>query len=62
MERLSSSLMGKKLTNLTFEYTEYDKITKWLMENANIYTYENMEIDDATGNITLKVQIDDVVY
>ncbi len=62
LERLSTELMGKNLTKITIQHSDYNKVTKWLGENASIQTFDNMEFDYEKGTVTLNVPIDDVVY
>lgn len=54
--------MGKKLTAITYKYSDHDKIKRWLFENASINSFDNLEYDDENGMITMRVPIDDVVY
>ena len=62
LEKMSAKIMGKKMTKLTYSYEKHETIQKWLFENANIKTLNNLEYNDEKGEITVCVPIDDVVY
>ncbi|CDW87062.1 gtp-binding protein [Stylonychia lemnae] len=62
LQEMSSKLMGKKLTKITYKYSDHDKIQKWLFENANISQIDDFEFDDDSGDITINIPIDDVVF
>jgi len=36
IQEMSNKLMGKKLTQITYKYSDHDKIQRWLFENANL--------------------------
>ena len=60
--KLSASLMGKTHYVLSYKYSEHDKRSKWLRENANISQIDDLDFDEESESITVRLLMDEVVY
>lgn len=61
IQNFTSSIMGKKLIELKYFYSEHEKVSRWLLEHAGLNTVGDLEYDDE-NMITVRVPIDDIIY
>ena len=54
--------MGKRPMVLKYNFDLHEKVLKWLNENANIKGLDKIDVDEQTGEISLKVPLDLIVY
>jgi len=62
VSNLSQELMGKQKYTLSYNYTDHDKRYSWLLREANMSHSDNFEFDEETGDISVSLIMDSVVY
>lgn len=60
--KLSADIMGKKYYQLTYNQADHAKISRWLLNAANITQLDDLTYNAENSKITVSVLMDEILY